>query len=308
MSPRWMIATAALLGACGGEEGSISDIAQPPLPCPAGAQDLLSLKHHSAQTLNRSTAPVHILVLSTDSLVTLDGRMAEILVYGGATRDPRRIPTPEPFRLLTQSGSAVFASGSRTIYRLDPAGKTRVEAVLPPSSGTIVGLAADSQMLWVATTDSTGATYLFAKELRSATLWRQRSFDGPAHIEALGDGRVAAALFEFPHSLVIFDSRLAVVARITPPLEARSTLPLFSQSLIRLDCGRMLHLLAELTSHRRIAHLYSTEAEPEFIRTREILSPIGFAHAMHPHRRLVGMRALPGRWEVITLDWSWTPN
>lgn len=183
-----------------------------------------------------------------------------------------------------------------------------MEAMLPPSSGTIVALAADSQMLWVATTDSTGATFLFAKELRSATPWRWRSFDGPAHIEALGDGRVAAALFEFPHSLVILDSRLEVVARITPSPEARSTIPLFGQSLIRLDCGRMLNLLAELTSHRRVALLYSTGAEPELIRAREIVSPIGFAHAMHPHRRLVGMRALPGRWEVITLDWSWAPN
>jgi hypothetical protein len=107
--------------------------------------------------------------------------------------------------------------------------------------------------------------------------------------------------------VAFLDSALAVTGNTQPPARRRRGADArFTQALVPLDCGRLLHVVADLRSDRRELSVYQAGPEPRLVRARTIERPIGFVHA-RAGRSMVAVTEVEGRREVVLLGWSWQP-
>lgn len=224
------------------------------------------------------------------------------------------IAAPEPLYVLARVREEVLAAGAGTIYRVRPDLKT-VEALtdVPLRTGSIISLAGDESALWVSTgSSSSSSAELLGSSWDSPHLWARRRLAGPVRLEALGNGRVAAATIAAPHRLSIFDTALRLREALTPPARrrmlVRAPAAAFTQALVLLDCGRLLHVVADLRSDRRLLHLYSLEGRAALRRSRTVEAPFGFAHSLPQRQELLGVWHGPGWWEAVWMQWSWKPE
>lgn len=294
------------IAGCGGpDDAPASQVAG---PCGAPGEVALGLTPRSSIALPDSAVPAGLVLLPDGSLVTTQRGSAGVSVSTPGTAEPRWIAAPEPVAVLTLAGDEILGAGLTTVYRIDPAA-ARAERLMevPVRAGHIVSLAADAQTVWVGTGSremSGGAVYAASRARTDA--WRHAALEAPVRLEPAGSGQVAAALTRAPHRVVLLDSALQAASRAVPRRGRRrgEDAAWFTQALVALDCGRLLHVVADLRSDRRELNVYQTHPEVRLIRTRTIEQPLGFVHAT-ADGSLVAVTEAEGRREVVLFGWSW---
>lgn len=308
----YLIPILSVLALCAGacSDGEVSRVSATPLGPGCGPErDALSLTSVQQRRIEAARAPSSVASDPSGILLALDGRLAGLTVHSPGSPAARWVPAPEVLTGVTRAGSEFFATGASTIYvvHLEP---DRIQAVarVPLRSGSIVSMAADDHTMWVGAAGKGSQAELLSAPRRAPAQWRRRSLSGPARVEAAGRGRVAVAAISPPHSLHLFDSTLAPQGNASPtagpgpkPDEA-----FYTQALVRLDCDRLLQLLADLRSNRRTFRLYSSAGEPALIRSRTVEQPLGLVHAIPGRNVVVGVSEGRGWWEASWLRWSWT--
>jgi hypothetical protein len=299
---------AACASACGEAETPRGSATSAEREC-GSDRGVLSLTSVQQRRVAGARTPSSVAADSSGILLALDGRRAGFTVHSPGSSGARWVPAPEVLTGVTHAGSEFFVTGSRTIYRvyLDPY-RVEVVARVPLHSGSIVSMVSDDEMMWVAAVGEGGRAELLSAPRHAGKQWRRRMLNGPVRVESAGRGRVAVAAISPPHSLAIFDSTLARLGSTSPPPASGSNAAeaLYTQALVRLDCDRVLQLLADLRSDRRTFHLYSTAGEPSLIRSRPVEQPLGLVHAIPGHNLVVGVLEGRGWWEANWLKWSWT--
>jgi hypothetical protein len=277
-----------------------------------GAQATLALTPRSTFTLPDGAVPAGLALLSDGTLVVAERGSAGVSLYARGGGAPRWIPAPEPIAVLARARGELLAAGLSTVYRVDPAsGQAQALMEVPVRAGRIVSLAADERTVWVGTGGlATGNGAVYAAPRARPGAWRQRPMDAPVRLEAAGGGRVAAALTRTPHRVVLLDSALAATGFTQPPAPRRARRgedARFTQALITLDCGRLLHVISDLRSDRRELNIYQTTPAPRLVRARTLQQPLGFVHAADGHS-LVAVTEAGGRRDVVLFNWSWQAN
>jgi hypothetical protein len=277
-----------------------------------GAEPALAMSPRTLRVLPPSATPADIALLADGSLVVAERGSSGVSIYSPGSSAPRWISAPEPLPVLTIDRGDLIAAGIQSIYRIDPAsGRIEVLAEVPVRTGRIVSMAADRNTLWVSTGGSgsgTGAVYAAARV--ASPHWRHVPLGAPAHLESIGGGRVAAASVRYPHQVTVIDSFLHssdVGSGRSRPRNPGADESTFTQGLIALDCGRLLQVVSDMRSNRRMLHVYQTGSVHRLIRSRTIAQPLGFVHAAAGNR-LVAVREAGGRREVVLFAWSWQPN
>ncbi len=280
-------------------------------PCGAQGEVALALTPRSSMALPDSAAPAGLVLLPDGSLLTAERGSAGVSVRTPGTAEPRWISAPEPLAVLALAGDEIVAAGLTTLYLIDPAA-ARAERLMevPVRAGHIVSVAADAQTVWVGTGSremSGGAVYAASRARPDA--WRHTTMEAPVRLEPAGSGQAAAALTRAPHRVVLLDSALqaAPTARSPPGRRRGEDETWFTQALVALDCGRLLHVVADLRSDRRELNVYQTHPEVRLIRTRTIEQPLGFVHVT-ADGSLVAVTEAEGRREVVLFGWSWQFN
>jgi hypothetical protein len=308
----YLIPILSVLALCAGACGD----AEVPRASATRAEPGCSLDNHSLsltsvqkQRIHAARTPSSVASDSSGILLAIDGRLAGLAVHSPESATARWVPAPEVLTSVAHSGSEFFVAGSRTIYRvyLEP-DRVEVVARVPLRSGSIVSMVADEARLWVAAAGEGGHAELLSAPRGPGMQWRRRMLSGPVRVESASRGRVAVAAISPPHSVWVFDSVLARRGSTSPPAgyEPNAAEALYTQALVRLDCDRVLQLLADLRSDRRTFHLYSTAGELSLIRSRTVDQPLGLVHAIPGQKLVVGVSEGRGWWEADWLRWSWT--
>jgi hypothetical protein len=280
--------------------------------CGPADQAALSLTARSTIPLPDSAAPAGLALLPDGSLVMAQRGSSGVTIRSPASLQERWIAAPEPLPVLALSGGELLGAGRLAVYRIDTS-SGRVERLMevPVRAGHIVSLAADTRTVWVGAGGlAAGAGAVYAVSRSRPGHWRHRPMAAPVRLVADGAGRAAAALTRAPHRVVFLDSALAATGTASPaPVRrgARGDDARFTQALVRLDCGRLLHVIADLRSDRRQLNVYGTTPGPRLMRGRTIVQPLGFVHAMQG-RSLVAVTESRGRREVVVFEWYWQFN
>lgn len=301
----------AACAACADRDTSAPRPAASTPGCDAAASGSLALAPSAILRRQSTQIPAGLVALSTGAVFAIDGKTAGVDAYAASGAEPRLLRAPEPLKVLTRAGTHVLAAGAHSIYRVDPERKT-VEWVrdVPLRTGEIVSLASDRRTVWVAAvSQSSSSSELFATRLDSVGAWLRRPLDRAVRLESLSQGRVAAAAVAAPHTLSVFDSALDVHGSATPGSTRRllrgNSDAALTQALTLLDCGWLLHVVADMRSDRRQFHLYSVSGKVALVRSRAIELRMGIAHSLPQERRLVAVSDGPGWWEASWLDWTW---
>lgn len=303
---------AAATAACGrGDDAPADRIAAAPVAgsCGGKGDAALALTARSVVALPDSALPAGLVLLPDGSLVTVERGSAGVSVHTPGSTEPHWVAAPEPLAVLTLAGGELLAAGLTTVYRIDPAAEQAERLVeVPVRVGRIVSLAADARTLWVGTGGvSTGSGAVYATPRAAPGEWRHLEMEAPVRLEAAPDGRAAAALTRAPHRVVFLDAALTTTGSAQPPpARARGGQEdaRFTQALIGLDCGRLLHVISDLRSDRREMNVYQATPRLRLVRARTIEQPLGFVHALDG-QSLVAVRESGGRREVVLFGWSW---
>jgi hypothetical protein len=293
---------------CGAADAAhVSDAGAGSICGPEGTA--LSLRSVGQRRVAGARAPAGLAADPSGNLVAIDGASAGVTVHSPGSPGARWIPAPEVLTSITWGGSEVMAAGAGGLYRvhLDPDG---VEAIarVPRGAGPIVSVAADERTIWMAAAGGgSGPAELFATRRGAPGRWRRHPLARPVRLESVGAGRVAAAAISPPHAVTVFDSTLARRGTVEPrAFAARAADGVYTQALVRLDCGRFLQVVADLRSDRRTFHLYSTTRGVSLVKSRTLRQPLGVAHSLPAHNTIVGVTDGPGWWKAEWLQWSWT--
>ncbi|HEU4881186.1 MAG TPA: hypothetical protein VFT45_03040 [Longimicrobium sp.] len=269
----------------------------------------LALTERASVPLPPSAAPAGLALLADGSLVMAERGSSGVSVRAADGASTRWIAAPEPLPVLSPQDDELLAAGLTAVYRIDT-GRGRVDRLMdvPLRAGRIVSLAGDGRTLWVGVGGlAGGAGAVYAVSRARPGEWRRRPMDAPVHLAPAGDGRVAAAGTRAPHRVAFLDSTLAVTGSAQPPARRRRGADArFTQALVPLDCGRLLHVVADLRSDRRELTVYQAAPRPRLLRARTIERPIGFVHT-RAGRSMVAVTEGEGRREVVLLGWSWQP-
>ena len=218
--------------------------------CDTTAVGALSLTPGNVRRVQAPSTPSGIVFTSRDTILAIDGKSSGLSVYAGDSA-PTWLSAPEPLRTITRAGTDVLVASARTIYRVHEARIERV-ARIPQDHGDIVSLAADRNSVWAATDGgTTSPAQLLTAFRRRPHRWSDIPIPRPVRLEVLEGGRIAAAEIAAPHHIRIFDDSLRRRAIVAPmpraPQRSVDSAAWFTQSLVRLDCGRLLQVI---TDHR----------------------------------------------------------
>lgn len=298
------------LSACNGEGAALQDGSSS--SCGGRETAALALVPRLAGSLPDSMIPSAVLLLEDGSLLVADGVSSGISLLIPGRSEARWIPAPEPLPTLARDGKGVVAAGLNAVYRIDTdSARVRRIAGVPVRTGQIVSVAVDDRTIWVATGgggEARGGIYSATRQ--NTTTWQHRSLAAPVRVEIVGPNLIAAASTRAPFDIVLLDSALHTIGAAMPTSPSgasRREQSAFTQALIALDCGRLLHVVSDLRSDRRDLIIYQTMPEVRQVRTRTIRRPLGFVHSWG-ERSLVAVSEGGGRREVVRFEWSWEPE
>lgn len=271
----------------------------------------------SVESMNRSLAVTSIVPLpSGASLIsTTDGELyslaSDSLVELEA--DPIAYLTSSPSGsalALTRGGELVEFTGGRG---WSPA-RYRLSDRVPFSSGIIQGLAVTSGGLWIMTAEN-GAWTLYRQPVDGDSrlpIDSVRAFGVPVWVRNLTNSSVAVGTVEPPFTTWMLASNGSMIGRFETPtvreqesqVDARWT----SLGVWPLDCGAVVHVVADLTSRQR--RLVVRRLEPGegvvTLEDRMIDQPLGII-ASHPkERKLITLMDRGDAWELQHIEWSWS--
>lgn len=267
----------------------------------------LSLASVAQRRIPAPRAPAGVASDPSGNLVWLDGATAGLTVHSTGSSQTRWIAAPEVLATITWGGWELLAAGAGAVYRvrLDPDG-VEVVARVPAGAGPLVSVAADERTIWMAAAGDSAPAELLSAPRQAPGRWRRRPLARAVRLEALGRGRVAAAAVSAPHAVTVFDSTLVRRGAMEPGTAApRAADATYTQALVRLDCDRLLQVLADLRSDRRTFHLYSTRGGVSLVKSRTLRQARGLAHSLPAQNMLVGVADGPGWWKADWLTWSW---
>lgn len=307
---RWScVATPLLFASCNGDPAAGRE---PPGAgsCSQDPSAVLTLTPIDTRRIESSALPVSLIASGLDSLWVID-RASTLRRFVGGTDEGTPILSPEPVRLLELAATEVLAASSSAIYALGPdTGTLKLIARVPDDAGDIVSVAGDGTTLWIATAGTERREpELMAAPASRPDPWHRRTLEAHVRIASIGADRIAAAQLEAPHRVAVYDADLRRVGEAGPQRrrfrQRSSERAEFTQSVVALDCGRLVQVVTDLRATRRSIHVYSVESEPRLIRSKVVHGPFGFAHPL-PGNRLVSVSGGPAWWEVGLLHWSWT--
>jgi len=271
----------------------------------------------SVESLNRALAVTAIVPLPSGvSLIsTTDGELYTLAA------DSLVALESDPIAYLTssQSGSAVaLTRGGELVEFTDVGGwssaRNRLLDRVPFSWDIIQGVAVASGDLWIMTAEN-GAWTLYRGPVDGDTrspIDSVRAFDVPVWVRPLTSSSVAVGTVEQPFTTWMLASSGSVIGRFEAPKvqEHESLAPARWASLgvWPLDCGAVVHVVADLTSRQR--RLVVRRLEPGkgivTLEDRMIDRPLGIV-ASHPkERKLTTLTDRGDAWELQHIEWSWS--
>ena len=304
-----LITAAVVLAGCGDTPRETPQAAVPggAAACPAAAAEL-RLGWEAERELPASIQAASLAALDSQhlALVGTDGRLS--VLNGRGT--PRAVASSIFVNTVVASGGRYLAAGDGRVISVDPvSGRIRAALRLDDQAGRIAGLAAGPDRLWISLVSDSAAGLLAGRWRGDRIIpMRRVALPGPVSIRGTADGRLAAALVRPPHSLLVYDSTLALIHRVTPPAPADTADAWFTLSVIDLGCGALLQVLTDLRSDRRRLLLYRMADERlEFLRMREFDQPIGFVHDVPGQPLLLGLLDGAPTRKAVLFRWSWKP-
>ncbi|MEK9502008.1 hypothetical protein [Gaopeijia maritima] len=127
-------------------------------------------------------------------------------------------------------------------------------------------------------------------------------------IQALSEGHFVVAQFEPPYSVTVVDT-LGHGTSVTPEIPSEhldSAGHWRTASVLPLDCGGLLQIIADLRSDRRISILYRAVGTTiAFVRARPQLFPGSFVASEASERSLLAALDQGGERALSHYTWSW---
>jgi hypothetical protein len=279
--------------------------------CPANGAGELVLRPAGRIPLRSGQTVRALASVDSGTVWVLQADSAALSVYETARAGPRSIPNPEHLRTLAAGGRELLGANDTAVFALAPAGGRPGPILsLPLGVEVITSVASGGGLLWVNTsTRRSSHLGVFRRAPGGAVAPEPIArvpLDGPAVLQAAGDGAVAA-LVNYPFSVLSVDARGRTTARATPPgVGAADRGGSATAALLPLDCGRMLQIVSDLRSERRRFVLYQAGSDGLVpLRSRTVDAAIGFTGSLPQQRLLVGLHDVPGAREIVLFGWSW---
>lgn len=247
-----------------------------------------------------STTDGDLYVLAADSLVAL-------------ASDPIAYLTSSP------SGSALtLTRGGELVEFTDGGGwspgRNRLSDRVPFAPGIVQGLAVASGDLWIMTAEN-GAWTLYRRPVDGDTTLPMdsvRAFDVPVWVRTLTNSSVVVGTVEPPFTTWMLASSGSTIGRFeTPTVPEQESLVQArwaSLGVWPLDCGAVVHVVADLTSRQRrlVVRRLEAGAGVVTVEDRIIDQPLGIV-ASHPkERKLITLMDRGDAWELQHIEWSWS--
>lgn len=246
-----------------------------------------------------STSDGELYALAADSLVVLES-------------DPIAYLTPSP------SGSATALTLGGELVEVTEGGgwspaRSRLDRV-PFSSDVIQGLAVASGDIWIVTAEN-GAWILYRRPIDGDTglpFDSIRAFDVPIWVRTLTSSSVAVGTVEPPFATWMLASGGLTIGRFeTPPLEAQEPVARArwaSLGVWPLDCGTLVHVVADLVSRQRRFVVRRLESGGRIVTVQDWIvgQPLGIVATRPKERTLIALMDRGDAWELQHIEWSWS--
>lgn len=287
--------------------------------CGSPASWELHLEEHQRWRLN-GPLPVAVAALDESRIYALDSPSGRVLQL---RRDGSVVPAGHPsdtgFVLIAPGRGRLLAVRDTTIHAYDDrAAGFRPTVFVNRRWGRPAALLDGSRGMWLVQWQGREASLRLIRSSRSGSdpgsdsspvlVWR----DGAARLHPYNGDAVLTAGIPNPYelALVTADGEITWTARpaaeddlVTPSEYERASL--VSVAAVPLDCGRLLHVLADLRTELRRLIVYEGEP-PSPVRHRDIQTAIGLVQSVAGSRLVLGVDATEGRADVVLFRWRWT--
>ena len=285
-----------------------------------GAEDCsevegIAFTMRSVESLNRDLAVSAIVPLpSGASLISTTNGQLYVLAA-----DSLVVLKSDPIAYLTSSpsGSAVALTRAGKLVEFTDGGgsspaRNRLLGHVPFSWGTIQGLAVASGALWIVTAEN-GTWTLYRRAVDGDTglpIDSVRAFDVPVWVRTLTNSSVVVGTVEPPFATWMLASGGTTVGRFetSTAQEQESLARWASLGVWPLDCGAVVHVVADLASRQRrlVVRRLKSGGGIVTLEDRMIDQPLGIV-ASHPqHRKLITLMDRGDAWELQHIEWSWS--
>ncbi len=269
----------------------------------------------SVESLNRALAVTAIVPFpsGTSLISTTNGELYALAA------DSLVVLESDPIAYLTSSpsGSAMaLTRGGELVEFTDGGGwslaQNRLLDRMPFSRGIVQGLAAASGDLWIVTAEN-GAWTLYRRPVDGGTglpVDSVRAFDVPVWVRTLTNSSVAVGTVEPPFATWMLASSGSTIGRFeTPTVQEQESLARWaSLGVWPLDCGAVVHVVADLMSRQRrlvVRRLESGEGIAT-LEDRMIDQPLGVVASRPNERKLITLMDRGDAWELQHIEWSWS--